>query len=42
MQRYDVLDDNGDVLESFDSWALASIRAREHGFTVRDNTPDED
>ena len=43
--RYDVLDDNGDVLESFESWTLACVRLRDwsagsgHG-SIRDNDTD--
>lgn len=40
-ERYDVLDHNDDVLESSDVWAFAAARAKEHGFRVRDNHPDD-
>lgn len=38
---YDVIDLNGDILESHDSWWIACAKARENGFSVRDNETGE-
>ena len=39
--RYEVLDDNDDVLESANTWWIAAQSARRNGFRVRDNETGE-